>query len=55
MQNMQIEKIPVEKLQAAAYNPRKELKPGDPEYERAVSLEIPKNSEISFIEYQCSI
>lgn len=31
---MQIEKVPVEQLQAAAYNPRKELKPGDAEYEK---------------------
>jgi len=31
---MQIEKIPVEKLRAAAYNPRKELLPGDAEYEK---------------------
>ena len=31
---MQIEKVPVEKLQAAAYNPRKELLPGDAEYEK---------------------
>jgi Predicted transcriptional regulators len=31
---MQIEKVPVEKLQAAAYNPRKALKPGDAEYEK---------------------
>ena len=31
---MQIEKVPVEKLRAAEYNPRRELKPGDPEYEK---------------------
>ena len=31
---MNIEKIDVEKLKAAAYNPRKELKPGDAEYEK---------------------
>ena len=31
---MQIEKISVDKLKAAAYNPRKELKPGDAEYEK---------------------
>ena len=31
---MQIEKVPVEKLQAAAYNPRKAMKPGDAEYEK---------------------
>jgi len=29
-----IEKIPVSKLSPAAYNPRKNLKPGDPEYEK---------------------
>lgn len=31
---MQIEKIPVEKLKAAEYNPRRALKPGDAEYEK---------------------
>ena len=31
---MQIEKIPLEKLNPAKYNPRKDLKPGDPEYEK---------------------
>jgi DNA modification methylase len=31
---MIIQKIPAEKLKAAAYNPRKELKPGDTEYEK---------------------
>ena len=31
---MQIEKVSVEQLRAAAYNPRKTLKPGDPEYEK---------------------
>lgn len=31
---MQIEKIPVEKLRAAEYNPRRALKPGDAEYEK---------------------
>ena len=31
---MQIEKEPVEQLKAAAYNPRKELKSGDAEYEK---------------------
>lgn len=31
---MQIEKIPVDKLRAAEYNPRKTLKPGDAEYEK---------------------
>lgn len=31
---MEIQKIPVEKLNAAEYNPRKDLKPGDPEYEK---------------------
>lgn len=33
-EHMQIEKVSVDKLKAAAYNPRKELKPGDPEYEK---------------------
>ena len=31
---MQIEKHAVEELKAAEYNPRKDLKPGDPEYEK---------------------
>ena len=31
---MNIEKVAVEKLQAAAYNPRKALMPGDAEYEK---------------------
>jgi len=31
---MEIQKVPVGKLQAAAYNPRKQLKPGDAEYEK---------------------
>jgi DNA modification methylase len=31
---MEIQKIPAEKLKAAKYNPRKDLKPGDAEYEK---------------------
>ena len=31
---MNIQKIPVSRLNAAAYNPRKDLKPGDREYEK---------------------
>jgi len=31
---MEIQKIPAEKLKAAKYNPRKDLKPGDSEYEK---------------------
>ena len=31
---MEIRKIPIEKLNPAAYNPRKDLQPGDPEYEK---------------------
>ena len=31
---MKIETIPIEKIKAAPYNPRKDLKPGDPEYEK---------------------
>ena len=31
---MNIEKIAVEKLNPAKYNPRKDLKPGDAEYEK---------------------
>jgi len=32
--DMKIEKIPIDRLNPAAYNPRKDLKPGDPEYEK---------------------
>ena len=31
---MEIRKIPIEQLNPAAYNPRKDLLPGDPEYEK---------------------
>lgn len=31
---MEIKKIPVDQLKPAAYNPRKDLQPGDPEYEK---------------------
>ena len=31
---MNIQKIPASRLNAAAYNPRKDLKPGDREYEK---------------------
>ena len=31
---MDIQKIPANRLNAAAYNPRKDLKPGDREYEK---------------------
>ena len=31
---MDIQKIPLEKINPAKYNPRKDLKPGDPEYEK---------------------
>lgn len=34
MDSMQIQKIPIEKLSPAKYNPRKDLQPGDPEYEK---------------------
>lgn len=40
--SMQIEKIKVNKLNPAEYNPRKDLKPGDPEYEKL------KNSILTF-------
>lgn len=33
-ENLEIQKIAVEKLNPAKYNPRKDLKPGDPEYEK---------------------
>ena len=31
---MEIQKVSIEKLNPAAYNPRKDLKPGDAEYEK---------------------
>lgn len=31
---MQVSKIPIDQLNPAAYNPRKDLQPGDPEYEK---------------------
>ena len=31
---MNIQQVSVDKLKAAAYNPRKQLKPGDAEYEK---------------------
>ena len=31
---MQVTKIPIAQLKPAAYNPRKDLQPGDPEYEK---------------------
>jgi DNA modification methylase len=31
---MEIQKIPIERMNPAPYNPRKDLKPGDPEYEK---------------------
>ena len=31
---MDIQTLPVDKLIPANYNPRKDLKPGDPEYEK---------------------
>ncbi len=31
---LNVERIPISKIKPAAYNPRKDLKPGDPEYEK---------------------
>ena len=31
---VQVSKIPIGQLNPAAYNPRKDLQPGDPEYEK---------------------
>jgi hypothetical protein len=37
---MQIERIPIERINPAAYNPRQDLRPGDPEYQKLLrSLE----------------
>ena len=33
---LNIRKIPMGKIRPAAYNPRKNLRPGDPEYEKLV-------------------
>ena len=35
---MQIETWPLTEMLAASYNPRQDLKPGDPEYERQKKL-----------------
>ena len=35
---MQIEKRDVSELKAATYNPRKDLKPGDAEYEKLLAV-----------------
>ena len=32
--DMNIQRVPVDKLKPAKYNPRKDLKPGDPAYEK---------------------
>lgn len=34
MKGLLIQKVPIEKLNPAKYNPRKDLQPGDPEYEK---------------------
>ena len=34
LQKVQVRKIPIGQLNPAAYNPRKDLQPGDPEYEK---------------------
>ncbi len=34
MNSIQVQKIPYEKLNPSAYNPRKDLQPGDPEFEK---------------------
>jgi ParB-like chromosome segregation protein Spo0J len=36
---MRVELVPVSKIKPAAYNPRKDLKPDDPEY-KAIKLAI---------------
>jgi len=46
---MDILKIPAEKLKPSIYNPRKDLKPGDPEYEKLRrSIE-----EFGYVEEHC--
>jgi hypothetical protein len=35
---MQLETIPISKIKPAKYNPRKDLQPGDPEYEKLKSV-----------------
>jgi len=34
LSNMEIKKVPIDKINPAKYNPRLDLKPGDPEYEK---------------------
>jgi ParB-like chromosome segregation protein Spo0J len=37
MDSLNLQKIPLEKLNPAAYNPRKDLQPGDAEYEKLLA------------------
>ena len=38
--DMKLQKVPVEKLKPAKYNPRKDLKPGDPAYPSKLRRQI---------------
>jgi len=43
---MEIRKIPIGQLNPAAYNPRKDLKPGDPEYKKLTESEARGGSRL---------
>ncbi len=45
---MQVSKIPISQLNPAAYNPRKDLQPGDPEYEK-LKRSMKKEKEKKYI------
>lgn len=43
---MEIRKVPISLLNAAPYNPRKDLQPGDPEYQK-IARSIEKTAVLS--------
>ena len=45
---MVIQTLPVDKLVPADYNPRKDLKPGDPEYEKLKR----STTQFGYVEHQ---
>lgn len=44
MRDMEIQKISADKLNPAKYNPRKDLQPGDPDYEKLLRSAAPKST-----------
>lgn len=49
---MEIRKVPISLLNAAPYNPRKDLQPGDPEYQK-IARSIEKYSLFLFLHKKC--